>query len=185
MRTRGRELPGTFNPLLIGELFHEQSARWHTLAHRYLEAVWTAIRTFLESAILHLVQEETAESVLREIIDPIMEQRREDMSKTADSILERYREGHPITYNHYFTETIQNVRAKRMEDDLAERLRNFLQLNEGEALEELNFNKIKKANLISALSIRNEVDMDRYACAEAVDCMFAFYKVGLVTYWCE
>ena len=64
-----------------------------------------------------------------------------------------------------------------MEEDLTRRLRAFLG-DKGEAIEELNFSRLKKSSLISALSIRNEVDMDRYACAEAVDCMFAFYKVG-------
>ena len=67
-----------------------------------------------------------------------------------------------------------------MEDDLTNRLRNFLG-HSGESLEELNFSRLKKTSLIAALSIRNEADMDRYACAEAVDCMFAFYKVRRAT----
>jgi hypothetical protein len=28
IRTRGKELPGNFNPLLVGELFWEQSSKW-------------------------------------------------------------------------------------------------------------------------------------------------------------
>jgi hypothetical protein len=65
-----------------------------------------------------------------------------------------------------------------MEDDLTQKLRNFLHLRDGEVLDELNFTKLKKSSLISALSTKNEVDMDRYACGEAVDCMLAFYKVS-------
>ncbi|KAL8852805.1 MAG: hypothetical protein Q9221_002314 [Calogaya cf. arnoldii] len=34
-RTKGRELPGTFNPLIIGDLFYEQSKPWKTLIDRY------------------------------------------------------------------------------------------------------------------------------------------------------
>lgn len=116
--------------------------------------------------------------IMRDVIEPVLQHRLVEMCAKADSIIEQYRSGHPITYNHYFTETIQNVRTKRLEDDLIQRLRAFLHLRDGEALEELNFTKLKKASLISALSTRNEVDMDSYACGEAVDCMLAFYKVS-------
>jgi hypothetical protein len=72
------------------------------------------------------------------------------------------------------------VRAKRMEEDLTQKLRTFFHSRDGEVLEELNFTKLKKSSLISALSTKNEVDMDRYACGEAVDCMLAFYKAGYI-----
>lgn len=37
--TRGRELPGNFNPLLIVELFWEQSENWQELAEDHLQDV--------------------------------------------------------------------------------------------------------------------------------------------------
>jgi hypothetical protein len=33
--------------------------------------------------------------------------------------------GHPITYNHYFTETLQKIRAERQEGELAKTLKRF------------------------------------------------------------
>jgi len=36
---RGKELVGSFNPLLIDELFWEQSANWNRLARDYIELV--------------------------------------------------------------------------------------------------------------------------------------------------
>jgi hypothetical protein len=177
-RSRGRELPGTFNPMLIADLFHEQCTPWRSIALQFVEAIWSAARDFLESVFNYLTQEQTAELIMREIVDPQLQHRLVNMCTRVDSILHQYSSGHPITYNHYFTETIQNVRTKRMEDDLTQKLRNFLHLRDGEVLDELNFTKLKKSSLISALSTKNEVDMDRYACGEAVDCMLAFYKVS-------
>jgi GTPase SAR1 family protein len=176
-RSRGRELPGTFNPMLIADLFHEQCVPWRSIVLQYVEAIWAAVRDFLESAFTYLTQDQTAELIMREIIEPSLQNRLVDMCAKVDSILGQYKSGHPITYNHYFTETIQNVRAKRMEEDLTQKLRNFFHSRDGEILEELNFTKLKKSSLISALSTKSEVDMDRYACGEAVDCMLAFYKV--------
>lgn len=39
-RSRGRELPGNFNPLLISELFWEQSCQWEILAQDHVENIW-------------------------------------------------------------------------------------------------------------------------------------------------
>lgn len=39
IRTRGKELAGNFNPLLIGELFWEQSSKWPSMS------MWTRSQT--------------------------------------------------------------------------------------------------------------------------------------------
>lgn len=37
--TRGCELPGMFNPLIVGDLFREQSGPWENLAREHLETI--------------------------------------------------------------------------------------------------------------------------------------------------
>ncbi|KAK3670781.1 hypothetical protein LTR78_009353 [Recurvomyces mirabilis] len=178
-RSRGRELPGTFNPLLIADLFQEQCSLWPDLLREYLRSVSAVTQGFVRSVVRHLAQDEVAEKVLDAVIEPSMTDRISRMTQKGENIILSYQKGHPITYNHYFTETIQNVRAKRMESDLTERLRKFMGNHDVEDIEELSFTKLKKSSLISALSIRNEHDMDSYAGAEAVDCMLAYYKVAM------
>jgi hypothetical protein len=39
--SRGRELPGTFSPMLIGELFRVQSTPWEELSKNHIKDVWT------------------------------------------------------------------------------------------------------------------------------------------------
>ncbi|KAL9124851.1 MAG: hypothetical protein Q9175_008167 [Cornicularia normoerica] len=68
-RIRGRELPGTFNPLIVGDLFHQHSKPWKGLVERYSK----------------FIQEKVAE------------------------IIRPHQQGHPITYNHYFMETVQKA----------------------------------------------------------------------------
>lgn len=184
-RNRGRELPGMFNPLIVGDLFHEQSQPWEGLAHQHLLVTWEAARIFLDLTISHLTDETTSEAILREMVDPVMEEKLRQMEDKLRELLMPYQRGHPITYNHYFTETIQNIREKRMESEIANRLQRFLGLRENATLEELNIKNVKKASLVSALAMRNEADMDRYACSEALDCMNAFYKVRLFAGSCR
>lgn len=102
-----------FNPLIVGDLFHEQSALWERLMRLHLKAVWEAARAFLELVTSHLTDEITADALLREVIDPLMEHRYRDMTaKVVVELLMPHQKGHPITHNHYFTETIQNMREK-------------------------------------------------------------------------
>ncbi|KAI9784540.1 MAG: hypothetical protein M1816_000806 [Peltula sp. TS41687] len=66
-RSRGRELPGMSNPLIVGDLFHEQSQRWRVLARDHLRAVCEATRTFLDLTVSYLANETTSDAVLKEL----------------------------------------------------------------------------------------------------------------------
>ena len=176
--TRGRELPGMFNPLIVGDLFCEQSRPWEQLARQHLNNVWQAARSFLDLLISHLADEPTSEALLDQVIDPLMDRKLKDMNKKLDEILRPYQSGHPITYNHYFTETIQKARESRHEAEIARKLRRFLGHKEDYTVENVSVKNARMSSLLSALTSRTEGDMDRYACSEILDCMEAYYKVG-------
>jgi hypothetical protein len=50
-RTRGRELPDMFNPLIAGDLFHEQVEPWKRLAENHVKGLWEAIWGFLKQVV--------------------------------------------------------------------------------------------------------------------------------------
>ncbi|CAI7611760.1 unnamed protein product [Penicillium pancosmium] len=50
-RARGRELPGNFNPLVIAELFWEQSSKWHLFAVAHIGQISELCRSFLETLL--------------------------------------------------------------------------------------------------------------------------------------
>ncbi|CZT51083.1 related to vacuolar sorting protein VPS1, dynamin, and related proteins [Rhynchosporium secalis] len=177
--SRGRELPGMFNPLIVGDLFHEQSLPWERLAQIHLKNIWEATRAFLELAISHLTDDATTDALLREVLDPLMEQRYRDMTDKLVELLLPHQKGHPITYNHYFIETIQNMRERRLEAEVTRKLSKFFGGRDLSSLEELPIKKVKTSSLISALSSRKEADMEKYASSEILDCMQAYYKVAL------
>jgi hypothetical protein len=45
----------------------------------HLKVVWEAARAFLQLVICHLADEITAEALLRDVIDPLMEEQSRDM----------------------------------------------------------------------------------------------------------
>lgn len=180
--TRGRELPGMFNPLIVGDLFRDQSKPWEKLARSHLENSWQAARSFLDLLIGHLADEPTVDALMGQVIDPLMEEKLRAMNRKLDELLKPHQTGHSITYNHYFTETIQKIKEKRHEADIARRLREFLGHKENSTVDSLSVKNARIPSLLSALTSKTEADMDRFACSEILDCMEAYYKVSTITY---
>lgn len=175
--TRGRELPGMFSPLIVGDLFYEQSRPWEALARQHVKNTWDAARLFIDLLLSDLTDESTADVLFSNVIDPLLSQKFTQLNQKLDEILRPYQIGHPITYNHYFIETIQKVKEKRQEEDIANRLQKFL--GHKDDSQSVNVKNVKIPSLLSALTSRTEADMDRYACSEILDCMEAYYKVSI------
>ena len=178
-KSRGCELPGTFNPLIVGDLFYQQSKPWKRLIERYSERILDATRTSLELISLHTTDENTSEGLLREVIDPAMERYTNQLERRVAAILRPHQKGHPITYNHYFTETIQKARREHENKNQARQLNAFFNINPETGSDYVNTHRgFHTEELLNTLSQQTEADMDRYACSEAVDCMEAYYKVS-------
>lgn len=53
-----------FNPLIVGDLFHEQAKPWEALARKHIRDICDAVRAFLELTVTYLTDEVTSEAVL-------------------------------------------------------------------------------------------------------------------------
>ncbi|KAF9882884.1 hypothetical protein FE257_004921 [Aspergillus nanangensis] len=152
-RTRGRELPGTFNPMMVRDLFLEQCSPWEELTRNHTDGIWAAAKDFLILVVKYVTDEATSAALTEEIIIPACESIKREIDSKTMELLVPHQKGHPITYNHYFTETLQKIRSDRREGELTKTLQQFFG--------------------------RSEPDMLRFASIEALDCMLAYYKVAL------
>ncbi len=184
--SRGRELPGMFNPLIVGDIFYEQSKPWEGIARDHLQSTWNAVKTFLELTLAHLTDDITTDNLFREVVEPKMNQKVKQVQDKLQELMAQNQKGHPITYNHYFTGTIQKVRRERMEKEVMGRLQKLVgndvkrPIKSSDTLDDLNAGGLQVSSLLSALSPSNEAEMDRYACSEILLCMEAYYKVGII-----
>lgn len=62
-RTRGCELPRTFNPKIITEMFLGQCRLWGAIARRYVDNVWDAASRFVKLVVAHTADESTANAL--------------------------------------------------------------------------------------------------------------------------
>ncbi|KAF1994756.1 hypothetical protein P154DRAFT_501389 [Amniculicola lignicola CBS 123094] len=176
-RTRGRELSGTFNPMIITDLFLEQSQPWEALARSHIEKVADAVRNFLKHLISHIADSSTFGTIFQTLVKPAIEQIVKDLVVKTAELLAPHQRGHPITYNHYFTETVQKVRKERSRAEFTRVIQNFFGIESLDQPASLRYGTVNYRSLLDVLMACNEPDMDRYACSEALDCMQAYYKV--------
>jgi len=175
-RSRGCELPGTYNPLMIGDLFYEQSKNWGQLADRYANIILDATRAALDAVLQYTADEVTGEGLMRYILNPAMDALKNDLEAMVATILEPHQRGHLITYNHYFTDNVQKAKAQHQKDTLSRQLKaSFAGKPKGDVWH--NDGDFDLQSVIDSLNQSTEVDMDRYACSEAIGCMEAYYKV--------
>jgi GTP-binding protein EngB required for normal cell division len=176
-RSRGRELPGIFSPLIIGQLFLEQRRPWTYLVKETVNEVIRTAHHVVSAAVSHVCDRSTREKVLRQIIYPKLNHLEKELQEKVTEIFKPHDTGHPITYNHYLTDNVQKAQDERRTREIKKTLEQFL----GDDYTNLGTVKlsINVDRLINLLVARTEAIMDNYASSTATDFMEAYYKVGL------
>ena len=87
---RGQELPGMFDPVLVSDVFRDQSQNWQDIARRHVDKVWQITYQFLEALISKIApaRTNTAEAVLNGIVlDEMLSRKRALEAKIAELLL--------------------------------------------------------------------------------------------------
>lgn len=90
-------------------------------------------------------------------------------------------QGHPITYNHYYTDNIQRARHDDAKERIKKSVDNAIRKDWGGTFHFSN-SQCEMDRMVSALQERVEVNMVDRACSEALTDLNAYYKVIL---YCE
>ena len=174
--TRGRELPGTYNPLIVSELFGKQARPWKGMVSALLNELFSRASDTVEAILRDVADTETADRLLQLIVKHKLEEIKQDLNKKAEEILKPHIFGHPITYNHYLISNVQEIQTTRNQKNLEEKLKDFFETNKMDNTDRMY--QFKMTELLSALAEHTERDMERYSCTMAIDMMQAYYKVS-------
>lgn len=176
-RTRGKELIGNFNPLLIGALFWEQSSGWKKLAIAHVEDVFRLCNRFLDLLLEDKAPKDVKSRLWAGKIADALKARRQAAFHELDRIMDDL-ENFPINYNHYYTDTIQKRRNERHKSKLEDAV-------EAGTVPRVTCPHCRTSNttisankVIESFHHHVETDMEKVACEEAIDCLFAIYKVS-------
>ena len=173
--SRGKELPGNYNHVLLSELFHIQSCRWRQIAEVHLVVICDEITAFVKAALKHITKDDqvlvellevTASSLLANQLAALAELEKLCMDEKQQ----------PITYNHYYTDTVQHGRQESTRKSIRKAMDETTRHDWNRKLHVSN-NTVDAEKLLASLQKRIIVDMDEQACAEALSGLGAYYKV--------
>lgn len=179
-RLRGRELPGVFNPMIIGHLFQEQSVNWEPLSREHIEAVASACKRFLLEVISSIGTSDTKEKLSTLIVLPFLKHTHSEAVAELERILID-KSGHPITYNHYFTDNIQKLQQDHLTKSLMDNAKSsevkvkLKTFPEGGGTVDKEY--IDPLLLKRGIEQSIEHDMNKVAAEQALNAHEAFYKV--------
>ncbi|KAI0440050.1 interferon-induced GTP-binding protein Mx [Xylaria telfairii] len=176
VRTRGKELVGNFNPLLIGELFWEQSSGWKELAVFHIEEVSRVYKKFCSVLLSSKTPKDIRSRLWSSKISDALKDRHRAAFDELDRVIEDNR-CFPITYNHYYTDTIFKRRQDRQKVSLTRAVeastehRRLPDCTSNHTSASIDINKV-----IASFSENADPDMENFSCEDALDCLFAIYK---------
>jgi GTP-binding protein EngB required for normal cell division len=175
-RSRGRELPGTFDPLIIGQLFHEQREPWAGLVDEWMNKIVRAVHHLVRTAVAHVSDNSILEGLSTQFIYVRMEKLTTDLRVKVEELLRPHDIGHPITYNRFLTESVQKAQGRRLSREIMKTIEEMLgrdYTNAGMVNIAINVK-----TLASALVTKVKHDMNNFGSSTATDFMEAYYKVS-------
>jgi hypothetical protein len=180
-RTRARELPGLFNPMVVADLFHEQSGPWKSIMDSHVKQAWNAAKKFLELVIRSISDANIAKALMTEVFEPAWKILVKDANTKTAELLNAHRTIHPITYTQEYIQAILDIWDERRRKESAAVVKKFFGKSR---LEPTTLNgECNLEALVELLAERRERDIERIAASEALDCMHAYYTVSQPTLW--
>ena len=176
--TRGRELPGNFNPLLVGELFWEQSSKWQHMAKRHVEEVAGVCNRFLDALLREKCPRDVYTRLWSSKIDDALKMRFDGAVGEMDRIMEDIK-SYPMTYNNFYTDTIKEKRRERNVKSLTACINHATQqVRLPECSSNHTSAQIDAEKAAREYSEDANPDMDDHSCEEALDSLHSIYKVS-------
>jgi GTPase SAR1 family protein len=190
---RGREMVGSYNPMLVGELFRVQSQNWQLLTEQHLANVASDCSRFCTDLLRTICPKDNVSSQLNIVIKDALKSR---VKNAEDELIKLIRDKNrpPQTFNHYLTLTVQMNRRRRLSESKAlpekrpkaDNAKTFSQLAaQGVGVptwhtweEAPTSGEEEPASGDSNAEIGNCImDMDEYSCLDALDYLSSYYKV--------
>lgn len=176
-RTRGKEPMGNYNPLVIGELFWELSYKWPIMARKHVERVFNVSKLFFDG----LLQDQCPKDVHTRLsalkVSDALQERRQNALDEVDK-LTADKHGFPMTYNHYYTDTIQKKQGDRMKSLLEKAIGQSITETHNPGCQSDHNSTNVDVNAVVALVYSSvNRDMVDYSCEHLLDCVLAMYKV--------
>lgn len=173
---RGRELPGTFNPMVVADLFSRQCKPWEQITQTLVEQVHQAASKTFYKMVSEICDGNTRGRLMKGVIQPTLHRLREDVRNKVEELLEPHLSLHPITYNQAITEGVQEIQSERHDRHFDLLSKKICGHTEETALEGEDYD-VNLKYLLGGLKKGTSPDVEQNTASLASDVAEAYYKV--------
>lgn len=138
------------------------------------------IETFINRVLDNIIEEEPVKTKIEQLTTEKLELLKSAAKAELQKLIDDEK-GHPITYNHYYTDNIQHARQDSMKASIRTAMKGVVDEDWHGRLHVSN-TSFDSSKLLASLQNRVVVNMDDQACAEALAGLNAYYKVCKATY---
>ena len=111
--SQGCELPGTFNPLLVCDIFQYLSKPWEDIARFYAEDVWCSVKEFLSVTLSEIADPEVEVNLQEHIFEDAINLKKEEVDRKISELLIPFKQSYPATMNTIFKIKLDGLRDYR------------------------------------------------------------------------
>ena len=146
----------------MSELFHVQSSRWYTIADDHLAVLYSEIKAFVKAVLNHITRDSRILAELWEITKLSLQKCKHAADEELLKLCQDEKQ-QPITYNHYYTDNVQNARQESTRN-LIKKAMTEASVHDWNGKPHFSNNAVDAEKLLASLQKRIIVDMDVQAC---------------------
>ena len=174
-RTRGHDLPGNFNPLVISELFWEQSSKWHLFAQAHIKQTSSVCRSFLEDLLRQKAPQDIFYRVWPRIMDEIRARESHAM-KELDKIWTDTT-SYVINYSHDYSDSIKKSQSERRKGLMPDYISRATRVHSYPSYTDPSATSIDGDRVLNMYHDQINSDIDTQSSEEVLGCVIAIYRV--------
>jgi hypothetical protein len=154
-----------------------QCKPWEDITQKLAEEVHAAAATTFNKMLVQICDENTRFRLMKGLIQPSLHSLRKGLKDKLDELLQPHLSIHPITYDNYLTETVQQIQGERHDrafDDMCQKICGFTPNKS--TVENLTNMSLRK--LLQTLKDGTRPNVEEYSVSLAADVAAAYYKVS-------
>jgi hypothetical protein len=162
--------------MVVGDLFSRQCKPWQAITQKLVELIHEAAAITFNKLLSEICDANTKNRLMKGIIQPKLHDLRQQLQNHVAELLEPHLSVHPITYNEYLTDTVQQIqgdRHKRKFDATAIKMCKY----DTETALDVPSTSVSLGYLLRSLLEATKPNPREYAASLAADVTAAYYKV--------
>ena len=178
-RSRGKEPYGNYNPLIIGELFWEQTSKWQALADRHIDRAAQVCKQFFDILLAEKCPKDVQARLSALHLMDVLRSRCDRACQEVKTLMDDNKD-FPTTYNRNYTDTIQEQQANRTRTALKDAVKSATSHTRNEGCQSSHMSTNVDQNAVVA-QVQSKVDGDMLhrSWEHVLDCLLAMYEVSL------